>query len=403
MRGTNVSAGTLSFAYRAVHRSGMQETGTVRAGSADAARELLSARGLFPLAVRLEHSHEAARPRLSAADMAVGLRVMATLLESGLPVARSLAAMDDLVPGSWTPALGPMRESVRQGNSLGAAMQAAPVCFPPVVVGLVQAGEAGSGLALAVARAAELTESDAETRRAVQAALAYPLILAAAGLASLVLLVGFVLPRFAAVLADLGQALPPTARTVLALVDAARAGFLPGVFTVLAAAVLWRVWTGTEEGRAHWHALLLGFPLVGGIRRAAATGRFCAALSALLESGVPIAPALAHATRATGDDALTRRILAARESVVGGRAIATSLEDADAATPTSVRLIRTGEETGRLAPMLAHAARIESVRAGQMVRSLVRVLEPAMIIVFGGLVALVAAALLQAVYNVRPM
>lgn len=381
----------------------MLETGTVRAESAEAARELLSSRGLFPLEVRMERGREAGRPRLSTEDLALGLRVLATLLESGLTVARALAAMDDLVPPAWKPALPPLRESVRQGGSLGAALAAAPVGFPPLVVGLVRAGEAGSGLAPAVARAAELTESAAATRRAVRAALAYPLILAASGVGSLVLLVGFVLPRFAVVLADLGQTLPPTARAVLGAAQAARAGFVPAAFTLLVAAALWRTWIGTEEGRARWHAFLLGVPLVGGIRRAGATGRFCAALGALLESGVPIAPALSHATRATGDAALTARILAARESVVAGHAIATSLEERDAATPTSVRMIRTGEETGRLAPMLAHAARLERDRAEQRVRSLVRVLEPALIIGFGGIVALVAAALLQSVYSVRPM
>lgn len=397
-----MSAATLQFIYRAAHGTGMLETGTVRAESAEAARELLFARGLFPLEVRLEHGREAARPRMSMGDMALGLRVLATLLESGLPVARALGAMDELVPPAWRPAVPALLESVRQGNSLGAALAAAPVAFPPLVVGLVQAGEAGGGLAPAVARAADLIESAAETRRAVRAALAYPLVLAAAGLGSLVLLVGFVLPRFAAVLADLGQALPPTARTVLGAAELARAGFLPALFTALAAAGVWRVWTGTEPGRARWHAFLLGVPLVGSIRRAGAVGRFCAALGALLESGVPIAPALSHATRASGDAALTARILAAREQVVAGHGIAAALDRNGAATPTSVRLIRTGEETGRLAPMLAHAARIESARAEQAVKSLVRVLEPAMIIAFGGMVALVAAALLQAVYSVRP-
>jgi general secretion pathway protein F len=190
---------------------------------------------------------------------------------------------------------------------------------------------------------------------------------------------------------------------ILAFADMARAAFVPALFTVLVAGLLWRVWTGTEEGRAKWDAFLLGVPLVGGIRRSAATGRFCAALGALLESGVPIAPALSYATRATGDAALTGRILAARESVVAGRSIAASLEAENAATPTSIRLIRTGEETGRVGPMLSHASRIEAERAEQLVRALVRVLEPSMIIVFGGIVALVAAALLQAVYSVRPL
>jgi general secretion pathway protein F len=391
------------YAYRAAHRSGLLESGVVRAESADAARELLFARGLFPVEVRAKQDRRPRGSRISAGDLALGLRVLATLLEAGLPVARALAAMDDLAPAAWGPALPALRDSVRQGSGLAAALAAAPVDFPPLVVGLVQAGEAGSGLSTAVARAAELTESAAATRRAVRAALAYPLLLAGAGTASVLLLVGFVLPRFALILDDLGQSLPATARLVLGAAEAARAGFVPAVATALAALALWKVWTSTAEGRARWHALLLDLPLVGEIRRAGAVGRFAAALSALLESGVPLAPALSHATRATGDDALTARILAAREAVVGGRGIASSLDAAGAATPTVVRLIRTGEETGRLVPMLAHGGRIESERAERLVATLVRVLEPALIVGFGAVVALVAAALLQSVYGVRPV
>jgi general secretion pathway protein F len=397
-----VSTGA-QYAYRAAHRSGQLESGVLLADNAEAARDALYARGLFPVEVRPAARRRPAGPRLSTADLALGLRILATLLESGLPIGRALAAMDDLAPPAWQPALAAMRDSIRQGSSLAGAFSAAPVAFPPLVVGLVQAGEAGTGLAPAVARAAELTESAAETRRAIGAALAYPLLLAGAGFASVVLLVGFVLPRFAAILEDLGQGLPPTARLVLGAADAARAGFLPAVGTLVLALVLWRLWTSTDEGLARWHAALLSLPLVGAIRRAGAVGRFAAALSALLDSGVALAPALSHATRATGDAALTARILAAREAVVGGQGIGTSLAAAGAATPTLVRLVRAGEETGRLAPMLSHAGRIESERAERLVRSLVRVLEPGLIIGFGAVVALVAAALLQSVYGVRPV
>lgn len=397
----SVSAGT-SWAYRAAHRSGLMEQGVVQAESREAARDLLFSRGLFPLEVRLERGTERRRPRLPTEDLALGLRVLATLLESGLSLSRAMAALDDLVPASWRRALPALRAAVREGKSLAAALSEAPIDVPPLVVGLVQAGEAGSGLAPAVTRAAELMESAAETRRAIRAALAYPLLLAVAGAASIALLVGFVLPRFTAILTDLGQSLPPAASLVLGASQVIRAGFIPGVVTLVMLVVLWRVWVESEDGRRHWDAFLLGVPLVGPIRRSAAVARFSAALSALLESGVPIAPALASATRATGDAALTARILAAREKVVGGHGLAASLEAADALTPTALRLIRTGEETGRLAPMLAQAARIENGRAEQATKGAVRVIEPALIVMFGGLVALVAAALLQAVYSVRP-
>jgi type II secretory pathway component PulF len=391
------------FAYRAAHRSGQVERGTLRAETADAARAALAARGLFPLELRAEEGRAGDRRRMPADDLAVGLRVLADLLGAGLPLSRALAALEELAPPAWKEAVPALRASVREGSGLAAALQAAPVELPPLVVGLVAAGEAGSGLAPALAKAATLAERAAETRSAVRAALAYPLLLAGAGAASIVLLVGFVLPRFAAILRDLGQQLPASARLVLSVADAVRAGWMPAAVTLAAALVVWRAWAGSAEGMPQWHALLLALPLVGPIRRSAATARFAAALSALLESGVPIAPALGHAVRAAGDAALARRILAAREAVLGGQGLAAALERADAATPTAVRLVRAGEETGRLAEMLEQAARLESARAENAIRGAVKGIEPVLILVFGAIVALVAAALLQSVYSVRPV
>lgn len=392
-----------TFAYRAARRDGVMEAGVLRAASAPAARARLAERGLFPVELRASDPGAAAGTRLPPGDLALGLRVLATLLDAGLPLARALAAMDDLAPASWRALLPPLRDAVRQGKSLAGALAASPVALPPLVVGLLAAGEAGSGLAQAVTRAAELTEQGVETRRAIQGALAYPFVLAVAGTGSVALLVGFVLPRFAAILQDLGQRLPPTARLVLGVAGAVRAGWLPALVAIAALGLAWRAWTATEAGRAQWHAFLLSLPLVGQARRAAATGRFASALGALLESGVPIAPALGYAERAVGDAAVAARVRIARDAVVGGQRLSAALEAGEAVTPTAVRLLRTGEETGRLAAMLSRAGKVESDRAAELVRRAVRVLEPALIVAFGGMVAVVAAALLQAVYSVRPV
>jgi general secretion pathway protein F len=142
--------------------------------------------------------------------------------------------------------------------------------------------------------------------------------------------------------------------------------------------------------------------VIGKIRRSAATARVCAALSALLQSGVALSSALTHAAHAAGDAAIQDRVLAARTSVIAGVRPSAAFLTENALTPTASRLVRAGEETGALVPMLAHAARLENERATDRVRSAVRLLEPTLILAFGGLVALVAAALLQAIYSVRP-
>jgi len=390
------------FAYRAARADGAFEHGVLAAESRDAALRALTAQGLWAVDLTAARSGNDLRTRLSPTDLALGLRVLSTLLESGLPVSKALAAMPELAPDAWQPALPGLARSVREGSSLGAALERSGLAIPAVVLGIVRAGEAGSGLARAVRRAADLMDESAANRAAVRAALIYPCILAVAGTVSVGILVGVVLPRFGAILADLGQSLPPTTRFVLQASAVARVAALPAGIATLIILVAWRAWISTADGAVRWANILLGAPVIGRIRRSAGTARVCAALSALLESGVALSSALTHAARAAGDAAIQHRVLAARTSVIAGARPSAAFLTEDALTPIASRLVRAGEETGALVPMLAHAARLENERATDRVRSAVRLLEPTLILAFGGLVALVAAALLQAIYSVRP-
>jgi general secretion pathway protein F len=392
---------TSAYSYRAARGDGTVELGTVDATSRDAASSVLSSRGLWVLDVR-PAAPTLTRAKLSSGELALGLRLLGSLLDAGLPVARALAAFADVAPDGWRPALGGLTAGVREGQSLGAALGASPIDIPPVVIGMVQAGEAGSGLSAAVIRAADLMESAAATRSAIRSALVYPIVLTVAGSASLVLLVGVVLPRFAKVLADLGAALPASTRAVLDISAVVRAGAVPGAIAIALALGAWRAWVGTASGRERWDTWLLSLPLIGTIRRAAGSARVGAAVASLLDSGVPIAPALLAGARASGDAALEARLMTARASVIAGTPLSSAIAANDAATSTVVRLVRAGEESGRLAEMLNRGSVLEAERARRLVSGAVKLLEPALILMFGGIVAFVAAALLQAVYSVRP-
>ncbi|MFL5560831.1 MAG: type II secretion system F family protein [Gemmatimonadaceae bacterium] len=393
---------TLSYRYRAARPDGSLELGVLDATSRESASGLLATRGLFPVEIVEQAAEEGRKLRMSAADLALGLRVLGDLLESGLPISRALAALDELAPPAWKPLLAVVRQQVREGKGLATSLAVAPVQIPTLVIGIVQAGEAGSGLATAVRRSADLMEETAATRAALRNALAYPIVLASAGAGSIGLLVGVVLPKFASILADLGQALPPTTRLVLGVAAFVRAAAIPALAAGAIGGVVWYRWVSTPTGRRSWDSVLLDLPALGSVRRAAATSRTMGAFAALLEGGVPIATAMHHAAGAAGDAAISARLLAARDSVIHGGRISRALAEHEAATPTAIRLVRAGEESGRLAPMLAHAAKLERERAAQAVKSAVRLIEPGMILIFGGIVALVAASLLQAIYSVRP-
>jgi type II secretory pathway component PulF len=374
----------------------------VSAESRDQALVSLQDRGWYPTDVRATARLARGKRTIPLDDLALGLRVLATLLDAGLSVKKTLAAFGDLAPESWEPGLAPMSDAVRDGKSLADALASSTLKVPPLVIGILRAGEAGSGIAPAVLRAAEIIERSTATRAAVRGALAYPAVLAVAGTLSMALLVGVVLPRFAAILTGLNQTLPRTTRLVLGTATVMREAAIPALVCAAALVVGWLLWTKTERGRAQWHTLLFALPVVGNVRRSAATSRAAAALASLLESGVPLASALPYAGRASGDAAEETMLTAARELIVHGERPSVALKRTGSLTPTALRLVRAGEESGRLARMLDHAALLEAARTEQAVRGAVRLIEPVMILAFGGAVALVAAALLQAIYTVRP-
>ena len=390
------------FGYRAATAAGAVENGTVDAHTAREARDIIASRGLYLLSIERRTGHRGRREPLSVADLALGLRVLADLIESGLPMSRALHAFEDLAPRGWRPALPHIRQSVREGGTFATALASAPITIPGLVIGIAQAGEAGGGIGPAIRRAADLMESAAEMRASIRSALAYPLVVAAAGFLAVGVLITVVLPRFARILADLGQRLPTSTQLVIDGAAAIRAGLMPGLIAAAIGIALWRAWVQSETGQRTWHRLLLATPFVGSVRRGAGVARMAHSLAALLESGVSMSSALAFAARATGDAELGARLTAARANVTAGEPLSRALDANLAATPTVVRLVRAGEESGRLAAMLGHAARIEQQRADRIVRTAVRLLEPMLLLTFASIVALIAAALLQAIYSVRP-
>jgi general secretion pathway protein F len=392
----------LSFTFQALRPNGVVESGVVEASSREAAVSMLGARGLFPMDIAVRNAKEsAATRRVSTEDLAAGLRALAALLRSNLPLSRALAIMPELAPPRWAAALPGIHGRIEQGESLATALEGSSLRLPSHVIGIVRAGDAGSGMAGAVDAAALLLESRAMTEAGLRSALAYPMILLTAGSASVVLLVTIVLPRFAEILADSGQALPTTTRIVLGVGRLAPHALAPLAVIAGMGALLWRAWIERPGARIRWHAFLLSVPLVGAIRRSSATANAASTLAALLRAGVPLGAALPHAGRAAGDAAIETVFMSARDRVSAGESLSAALTAGDVLPVTTIRLIRVGEEAGDLTAMLSHAADIESTQAARRLQRVLRLIEPMIIVVLGGIVMVIAAALLQAMYGFR--
>jgi len=390
-----------AFRYAAARVDGATVKGRLDAASRPDAAALLSARGLYP--VRIEPVVDGVSwwpPRPSTRARAIVIQSLATLVDAGLPLERALDATQQVTTGRLRTALNHASSRVREGASLASALGGESGAFSGVTLGLIRAGERGVGLGSALQQAASQLEREAESAARVHTALAYPALLAVAGTISSAVIVLFVVPRFAAILGDLGETLPRATRMLIGLSNLVRHyGLLLAAFTIGGATLLARLAT---RHRQVVHRELLRVPVVGSLRLGLASARVSRTLAALLGTGTPALQALAIAEGAAGDEEVAARIARARERVAEGMGMAAALTRTQALTPAALQLLAVGEQSGRVGPVLLKAADLDESRAERMLRVLVGLLEPALIVAFAGMVAFVAAALLQAVYSVRP-
>ncbi|MBA3672477.1 MAG: type II secretion system F family protein [Gemmatimonadaceae bacterium] len=388
--------------YRALTRGGAREAGTIDAATAGAATEALRARGLIVLDVR-DHQDTSGRlaGRVRTGDLVEFTRALAALLPAGLPLVRALAVSRDIAPPSLHAALDDVHERVARGSTFADALGAQPRAFPPSYVGLVRAGERAGSLNSAIARLADAIESEQQFRARLVTAAIYPTLLAVVGGAAIVVLLLVVLPRFGALFASSGSALPRSTAIVLALSLSVRANaVLLGVAAaLLGALVIWLA--GARDAAAARSRIMLGTPLVSRFYREVLAARTARTIAILLGGGAPVIVALEDAARSLDDPAARDEVQRVRARVREGTSTATALAEGTLFPPVLARLIAAGEESGQLATFFSKAADLFEDRAKRSAARFVALAEPALIVAFGIVVGLIALALVQAIYGIN--
>ena len=339
---------------------------------------------------------------VASAELAIVFRSLATFLDAGMPIDSALACVRTQAHGKLRAALDEARRTVAEGRGLADSFAGLNGRIPAIAVGIVKAGERSGDLSGALAHAAEQFEAQAERAARLRQALAYPAVLLLAGLATVAIVGTVVVPKFAMLLNELGQELPASTRVVLAgshVLTEHGAGL--AVATALRAGLSVMLLNAPAR-RARWQGVLLTIPVIGRIRHQLAAARFCSAFAALLEAGVPLEAALRSAADASGDLAVAGRIESARTRVLEGQPVAPALREATALPEQVLQLLQAGEAAGRLVPMSRRASDVAGSEGERALRTGLTLLEPALIVVLGAAIAFVAAALLQAVYGLRP-
>jgi type II secretory pathway component PulF len=393
------------FTFRAVDRAGRRTRGVELAPSATALAQALEARGLLVLDITPAEDRSApaalggTAPR--QADVLEFTRALAALLAAGLPLARALAIAGSLSSAAMNATAQAVLGKVERGAPLSSAIAEYPRTFSPVYLGLIRAGDRSGDLSGAFRRLTAYLERDAELRSRLVSASLYPLILGASGAVAVTVLVLFVLPKFAEVLQDAGASLPRSTAFLLAGTSLVER-LWPLAAVVAIGALLGLAWCRTsEQGRRALARLGLLTPGIRQLRRLTLGARFSRLLAVLLGGGAPVLAALDETAECLTDPLARAETTRIRARVREGASLSSALRESELFPLAVCQLAAVGEESARLEEFLGKAADALEEAADRALRRVVALAEPALILLFGGIVGFVALSLLQAVYGVN--
>ena len=352
----------------------------------------------------LLHIELVTRRGLDRAALAEVTNELATMLAAGQDLDRALRFVFENAPNAKVRAiLGEVRDKVRGGSSLAAALAAEPRSFSRLYVGLVRAGEAGGTLPATLDRLAGLLERERSLKSSLRAALIYPAVLVIAAVGSIVLLLDYVLPQFAPIFEQAGAQLPASTRALIVLGQVVGAAMPWLLVLALVAAVAGPRLLAVPTLRLKLALLLLRLPLVGRLLRETVAARLTRTLGTLLQNGVPLIPALAVVKDALGNLAASAAVEAASIEAKGGRGLARPLAEAELFPARTIHLLQLGEDAAQLAAMSLRAADIHDEQARLIVQRIVALLVPVITITMGLAVAGIVGALLTAMLSLNDL
>jgi type II secretory pathway component PulF len=392
-----------TFAYQAVNGAGKRLRGLEDAASPGALSRSLEERGLLVLEVA-ESNEAAVAPGFKFGrrrEVLEVTRAMAALLPVGMPLAQALNAASGVTSGEVRAALTQVRSRVERGETLSSALAAYPVLFSPLYVGLVRAGERSGDVDSAFARLSDQLERDEQLRGRIVSAAIYPLLLACAGTVAVTVLLFFVLPRFVTLLAGSGAKLPASTRLLLSVSTGLHRFWPMLLLAPLGVAALAAWGRNTVDGRRALSRTLLALPLVKTLRQYALAARFSRLVGVLLGGGAPLLAALNDTIDSIGDPVAREDAERIRTRVREGVSLRAAVAESPIYPVLLSQLIGVGEDAGQLRTFLMKAAEIFEERTERATQRLAALAEPAMIVVFGAVVAFVALSLLQAIYGIN--
>lgn len=400
------------FTYKAVNSLGETEEGIRDAGDEQLLIKALQSEGYIPIRVAPAGSRSifglgfgVKRSRLTQKEIALFTGELATLLESGLPLDKSLSVLIDLTEDNerLSKLIARVLDKVKSGSSLADALEKQAGIFSKFYLNMIRAGEAGGGLAEVLVRLSEYLERSQELKDTVSTALIYPAILLIMSLASLFVMLIFVVPQFTEMFESAGKALPVSTQIVVGLAEWLQSYWWALIGSIILVTGFMRFQLADPVTKRAWDHRFLKLPLAGTIILNKETANISRTLGTLLGNGVSILSALSIVRETVDNQVIAAAIQGTEEQLKQGKHMSDALLEKGVFPKMAMQMIKMGEETGRLEEMLLRVAAIYDKQLRVSIQRMLALLEPALIITLGLMIAGIIVSILLAILSVNDL
>lgn len=341
--------------------------------------------------------------RVSTEDLALATRQLATLLQAGVPMVDSLAALiEQSEKATLKRVLSQVKTDVNEGSSLGDAM-AKHKAFDHIFVNMVRAGESSGTLDVVLERLADFKEGQAKIQGEIMGALMYPMIMVFVGFINIGILFTVVVPRITKIFDHAKVQLPLQTRMLMFASGAVRDWWWLMLIVAVGAVFLFSRWRSSPRGREQWDAAILYIPVFGGVMRMIAVSRFARTLGTLLSSGVSLLVALDIVKNVVANTKIMKAIEVARDAIREGEDIAAPLKRSGQFPPMVIHMVAIGEKSGQLEQMLVRVATAYEQRVDVRLKGLMSLLSPLLILVMGGAVGFIVFSILTPILQMNTL
>lgn len=393
-----------TYKYVALDADGKRQKGSTDGRTERAVRAGLVDQGLQPVKVK-EHKSlrelEIKPQRVKRVELMHFSRQLAAFVRAGIPILEAIDVLRDATDNQTLKrVLFDVSDALQGGETFTDAVSAHPKVFPGFYRSVLQSSEYTGNLDVVLDQLAGYIERDLEARRKIRSALTYPAVIFFAAIVTVIILTGFVLPRFQVFFSSLGATLPLPTRILLG-----GSAFLVKWWALLLAVaatltLLAILFLRTPRGNRARDSMLLRLPAVGPTVRYAVIERFCRILATMVQAGVPLPDAMAVASDGTNNAIYRTALDDVREQMIRGEGIAAPLAATELFPSAATQMIRVGEDTGSLDVQLTNTARFYEQELDYKLKNLTSLFEPAVIIFMGLIVGFVALALVSAMYGI---